>query len=146
MVVKGDAEHRAGTLYAHCDPVLAGHGADFRHHVLAEAVNAANDGTIVLLQFLEHSDCCRTSNGVGVESASMDGLTLRDDLHDVAAGAIDEDGESAAERLEAARDVGNNTVKFLCSAQRTSHAGNGFVEDDHRPVLGGQLAQTFQVS
>ena len=61
--------------------------------------------------------------------------------HEFSAGAVCSDGESAANDLAEAGDVGVDAVEGLCAAVGYSEAGDYFVEDEEAAVVAGDASE-----
>ena len=67
-------------------------------------------------------------------------------VHDPGRGAIGRGGQAAADDLAQGRQVGRDSVPSLGTAVGDPEAGHDLVEDEHRAVLLGQLAEGLEVA
>ena len=71
----------------------------------------------------------------------MHRATIRRHLHDVAPAAERRHGKARAERLRQHRQIRPDPEQFLRAARGNPHPCQDLVEDQHRPVCGGQAPQ-----
>ena len=64
-------------------------------------------------------------------------------LHNVGTPAKNANWEAAAQPLAVGHEVGRHTVIFLCTTESQAEAGDHFVEHQHDPQLGRDLAQSL---
>ena len=100
-----------------------------------------------VLEDVERGDAGGHGQGIARERAGLvDGPGGRDLVHQVGAAAVSADGQTAADDLAQAGEVGLDAVEPLRPAQADAEAGHHFIEDEQRPVLVAQGAKALEVA
>src|SRR5690606_3751985 len=98
-----------------------------------------------LAENLQRSQARRHSHRTARQRAGLvHAAQRRDALHDVAPTTESTDWHAAADDLAQRGEVRRHAGQALHALRADAEAGHDLVEDQHRTVLGTQLAQAFQ--
>ena len=107
----------------------------------------AND--VALPVRLSHRQVCRQSRGLGTERRGQQeragGIGAQPaEFHQLAPTGQSRDGEAVADSFPPRREIGQDAVSLLGSADGPAHSGDDLVEDQHHAVLVTQGTHAFQ--